>query len=74
MEIFPPSGSPSPSCFRAFVWFHLLSALGIIDIGRISLRTAAPLFYDSYRRKRLTGSLILIDPGIHEIVAAGMTM
>jgi anthranilate synthase component 1 len=42
------------------------------DIGRIALRTAAPLFYDSYRRNRLTGSFILIDPGTHETVAAGM--
>jgi sulfate adenylyltransferase subunit 1 len=48
------------------------SALGMNDIGRIALRTAAPLFYDSYRRNRLTGSFILIDPGTHETVAAGM--
>jgi sulfate adenylyltransferase subunit 1 len=48
------------------------SALGMNDIGRISLRTASPLFYDSYRRNRLTGSFILIDPGTHETVAAGM--
>jgi sulfate adenylyltransferase subunit 1 len=42
------------------------------DIGRISLRTAIPLFYDSYRRNRHTGSFILIDPGTNETVAAGM--
>jgi sulfate adenylyltransferase subunit 1 len=48
------------------------SALGMNDIGRISLRTASPLFFDSYRRNRLTGSFILIDPGTHETVAAGM--
>jgi len=42
------------------------------DIGRISLRTAVPLFYDSYRRNRQTGSFILIDPGTNETVAAGM--
>jgi sulfate adenylyltransferase subunit 1 len=42
------------------------------DIGRISLRTAVPLIYDSYRRNRSTGSLILIDPHTHETVAAGM--
>ena len=48
------------------------SALGMNDIGRIALRTASPLFYDSYRRNRLTGSFILIDPGTHETVAAGM--
>jgi sulfate adenylyltransferase subunit 1 len=42
------------------------------DIGRVSLRTATPLFYDSYRRNRLTGSFVLVDPGTHETVAAGM--
>jgi len=42
------------------------------DIGRISLRTAAPLIHDSYQRNRITGSLILIDPNTNETVAAGM--
>jgi sulfate adenylyltransferase subunit 1 len=42
------------------------------DIGRISLRTATPLIHDSYRRNRITGSFILIDPGTNETVAAGM--
>jgi sulfate adenylyltransferase subunit 1 len=42
------------------------------DIGRLSLRTAAPLMFDSYRRNRQTGSFILIDPGTNETVAAGM--
>ncbi len=42
------------------------------EIGRIKLRTAAPLFYDSYSKNRNTGSFILIDPGTNETVAAGM--
>ena len=42
------------------------------DIGRISLRTSAPLFYDSYRRNRATGSFVLIDMNTNETVAAGM--
>ena len=42
------------------------------DIGRISLRTSAPLFFDDYRRNRITGSFILIDPQTNETVAAGM--
>jgi sulfate adenylyltransferase subunit 1 len=42
------------------------------DIGRISMRTAVPLIHDSYRRNRTTGSFILIDPGTHETVGAGM--
>ncbi len=42
------------------------------DIGRITLRTAAPLIHDSYQRNRITGSFILIHPGTFETVAAGM--
>jgi sulfate adenylyltransferase subunit 1 len=48
--------------------------LGMNDIGRISLRAATPVFHDSYRRNRLTGSFVLVDPGTHETVAAGMVV
>ncbi len=46
--------------------------LGANDIGRVVLRTTQPLFFDSYRRNRNTGSLILIDEGTNETVGAGM--
>ncbi len=46
--------------------------IGMNDIGRILIRTTAPLFYDSYSRNRYTGSLILIDEFTNETVAAGM--
>jgi sulfate adenylyltransferase subunit 1 len=42
------------------------------DIGRISLRTTAPLLYDSYTKNRETGSFILIDEGTNVTVGAGM--
>ncbi len=42
------------------------------DIGRISLRTAAPVCYDSYSKNRATGSFVLIDAFTNETVAAGM--
>ena len=42
------------------------------DIGRISLRTSAPLIYDSYNKNRTTGSFIMIDAQSNETVAAGM--
>lgn len=48
------------------------SSFSLNEIGRISIRTASPLFYDSYNRNRNTGSFILIDPGTNETVAAGM--
>ncbi|MDZ4845152.1 MAG: sulfate adenylyltransferase subunit CysN [Chitinophagales bacterium] len=46
--------------------------IGLNDIGRISIRTTQPLFYDSYRRNRNTGSLIIVDEGTNETVGAGM--
>jgi sulfate adenylyltransferase subunit 1 len=46
--------------------------LELNDIGRISLRTTTPVFFDSYRKNRQTGSLILIDEATNETVAAGM--
>jgi len=42
------------------------------DIARISIRTTKPIFYDSYRKNRVTGSIILIDEGTNETVGAGM--
>ncbi|MCU0446036.1 MAG: sulfate adenylyltransferase subunit CysN [Microscillaceae bacterium] len=42
------------------------------DICRVRLRTTLPLFFDSYRKNRFTGSLILVDEGTNETVAAGM--
>lgn len=46
--------------------------IGLNDIATIRLKTAAPLFYDSYARNRATGSFILIDEGTNETIAAGM--
>lgn len=42
------------------------------DLARVKIRTAQPLLFDSYRRNRVTGSLILIDEGTNETVGAGM--
>jgi len=46
--------------------------IGLNDIGRISIRTTKPLFFDSYRRNRNTGSIILVDEATNETIAAGM--
>ncbi|HAU60124.1 MAG TPA: sulfate adenylyltransferase, partial [Opitutae bacterium] len=32
------------------------------DVGRVKLRVSQPIFYDTYRRNRNTGSFILVDP------------
>ncbi|MFM8243505.1 MAG: elongation factor 1-alpha C-terminal domain-related protein, partial [Crocinitomicaceae bacterium] len=42
------------------------------DIARIKLKTTTPLFVDSYRKNRTTGSFILIDEYTNNTVAAGM--
>jgi len=46
--------------------------IGLNDIGRISLRATHRLFYDAYRRNRLTGSLIMVDEATNETVGACM--
>ena len=50
------------------------SEFSLNEIGRVSIRTASPIFYDSYNKNRQTGSFILIDPGTNETVAAGMIL
>jgi bifunctional enzyme CysN/CysC len=48
--------------------------LDMNDIGRVSLRTTQPLFYDPYQRCRTTGSFIVIDEATHETVGCGMIL
>ena len=49
-----------------------VSSLGLNEIGRITIRTAQPLFFDSYEHNRSTGSIILVDETTNETVGAGM--
>ena len=49
-----------------------VESLGLNDIGRVTLRTTQPLFFDEYRRNRSTGSFILIDESSMATVGAGM--
>jgi sulfate adenylyltransferase large subunit len=46
--------------------------LALNDIGRVRLRTSAPLVFDPYAQNRRTGSFILLDEATNETVAAGM--
>src|SRR5207248_2785593 len=50
------------------------STLALNDLGRVQVELSAPLVYDSYRRNRATGSLILIDAASNETVAAGVIL
>jgi bifunctional enzyme CysN/CysC len=53
---------------------HDAPGLALNEIGRVSMRTTVPLFYDDYRRNRDTGSFILIDEATNGTVAAGMIL
>ncbi len=44
------------------------------EIARITIRSTLPLFVDAYQKNRITGSIILIDEGTNETVAAGMVI
>jgi len=51
---------------------HPTAALGLNDIGRVQLRTAAPLAADPYRENRLGGAFIFIDESTGATVGAGL--
>jgi sulfate adenylyltransferase subunit 1 len=42
------------------------------DIAQILIKTSTPVFFDSYKKNNITGSMILIDETTNETVAAGM--
>ena len=42
------------------------------DIANISIKTSKPVFFDKFRKNNITGSLIFIDEGTNETIAAGM--
>lgn len=46
--------------------------LEVNEIGKIKIKTASPLYFDSYSKNRNTGSVILIDEFTNETVGAGM--
>jgi len=49
-----------------------IDTLKMNDIGRVSIRTSKPLFYDVYKKNRQTGSIIIIDEQTNETIGAGM--
>ncbi len=46
--------------------------LELNEIGRVSVETSQPLFFDPYEINRETGGFILIDPASNRTVGAGM--
>ena len=49
-----------------------VNSIEMNDIARVSIRTSKPLFYDSYKKNRQTGSLIVIDEQSNETIGAAM--
>jgi sulfate adenylyltransferase large subunit len=48
--------------------------LALNDIGRVKLRTSAPLVFDAYDQNRRTGSFVLIDEASNNTVGAGLVV
>jgi sulfate adenylyltransferase subunit 1 len=42
------------------------------DIANINIKTSKPVFFDTYRKNNITGSMIFIDEGTNETIAAGI--
>jgi len=51
-----------------------VDTLELNDLARVHLELSSPLVFDSYRRNRLTGSLIVIDEATNDTVAAGVIL
>ncbi len=50
------------------------TTIGLNEIAKISIKTTRPIFFDSYKKNRDTGSLILIDQATNNVVGAGMIL
>lgn len=48
--------------------------LELNEIGKVQIRTAQPLVFDSYRKNRATGSFVLVDMNTHDTVAGGVIL
>ncbi|MBS1962938.1 MAG: 50S ribosome-binding GTPase [Bdellovibrionales bacterium] len=47
-------------------------ALGLNEIGEVSLKLSQPVAFDAYAENRTTGSVIVIDPRTNQTVGAGL--
>ncbi len=51
-----------------------VTTLELNDLARVHVELSSPLVFDSYRRNRVTGSLIVIDEASNDTVAAGVIL
>lgn len=47
-------------------------SISMNDIAHITIKTSKPVFFDSYKKNNITGSMIFIDEHTNETMAAGM--
>lgn len=47
-------------------------SVSLNEIARIAIKTTKPIFYDSYKANRITGSISIIDEATNNTVGAGM--
>ena len=50
------------------------TSLSLNEVGRVSLRVTQPIYYDSYRRNRATGSFVLATEDTNVTCGAGMIL
>jgi bifunctional enzyme CysN/CysC len=50
------------------------TTLQLNDLARVHMELGSPLAFDSYRRNRVTGSLIVVDDATNATVAAGVIL
>lgn len=51
-----------------------VNGLAMNEIGRVTLHTTTPLFFDDYHQNRVTGCFILVDETTGQTAAAGMLL
>jgi bifunctional enzyme CysN/CysC len=51
-----------------------VKTLNLNDLARVQFELSSPLVFDSYRRNRVTGGLIVIDEATNDTVAAGVIL
>ena len=51
-----------------------VNSLAMNEIGRVTLHTTSPLFFDDYHQNRTTGCFIIVDEDTGQTAAAGMLL
>jgi bifunctional enzyme CysN/CysC len=51
-----------------------ISSLAMNEIGRVTLHTTSPLFFDDYHQNRTTGCFIIVDEETGQTAGAGMLL